>query len=83
MTFLGLQPSRAAAAIDAASGEPLSYRELIARAGVISGHLGQDKQLVFLLSRNDMFSSTALRGHPAGRTCRVHARRQQTPGWSR
>jgi acyl-CoA synthetase (AMP-forming)/AMP-acid ligase II len=59
MTFLGLQPSDAVAVIDAASGEPLSYLELIERAGVISGHLGQDKRLVFLLSRNDVFSSTA------------------------
>ena len=40
MTFLGLQPSDAVAAIDAASGEPLSYRELIERAGAISGSPG-------------------------------------------
>jgi acyl-CoA synthetase (AMP-forming)/AMP-acid ligase II len=59
MTFLGLEPSAAPAAIDAVNGERLSYRELIERAGVIQGHFGHGRQLVFLLSRNDLFSTTA------------------------
>ena len=62
MTFLGLQPSgrQRRSTRPAASRCPIA--ELIARAGVIAGHLGQDKQLVFLLSRNDMFSSTVYAG---------------------
>jgi len=59
MSFLGLQSSSGVAAIDATSGEPLSYRELIERADAIGRHLGHDKQLVFILSGNDVFSTTA------------------------
>ena len=59
MTFLDLEPSDAIAAIDAASGESLTYRGLIDSAGSIADHLGQGKQLIFVLSRNDMLSGTA------------------------
>ena len=59
MTFLELRPTHELAAIDAVSGESISYLELIERAAVISAPLGKTKQLVFLLSRNDIFSSTA------------------------
>jgi acyl-CoA synthetase (AMP-forming)/AMP-acid ligase II len=68
MTFLGLQPSGAAAMVDASSGEPLSFHDLLKHADAISALLGPRKQLVFLLSRNDRFSgiayvATQLAGH--------------------
>lgn len=58
MSFLGLQPSGAPAALDAASGESLTYGDLLQRAGMIGAALGDTKQLLFLLSRNDLFSGT-------------------------
>jgi acyl-CoA synthetase (AMP-forming)/AMP-acid ligase II len=59
MTFLGMSPSDTAAAIDAVSGESVSYRVLIGHAAGILDRLGRGRQLIFLLSRNDVVSSEA------------------------
>jgi acyl-CoA synthetase (AMP-forming)/AMP-acid ligase II len=68
MTFLGLQPSGAVALIDVTSGARVTYGELCERADDIAARLGDGKQLVFLLNRNDAFSciayaATQLPGH--------------------
>jgi acyl-CoA synthetase (AMP-forming)/AMP-acid ligase II len=59
MTFLGWQTTDRIAVIDGALGERISYRQLAERSREVADHLGPGKELVFLLSRNDMFSATA------------------------
>ncbi|MEA2025709.1 MAG: AMP-binding protein, partial [Chloroflexota bacterium] len=58
MSFLNLRPIDEPALVDAASGETTSFRQLLNGASELTRHLGGDKRLVFLLSRNDRFSTT-------------------------
>ena len=66
MTFLGLRPSDTPALIDAPSGQTLSYRELLTRGAALAAQLGQAKQLIVLLTRNDVFSTTVYLGSQLG-----------------
>jgi hypothetical protein len=58
MTFLGLRPSEAPALVEAASGERVSYAELLDAASRSGATLGDAGRLVALLTRNDRFSCT-------------------------
>ncbi len=58
MSFLGLRPTDEPALVDAATGETTSFRQLLDGASELTRPLGGDKRLVFLLSRNDRFSTT-------------------------
>jgi long-chain acyl-CoA synthetase len=59
-----LEPARSdePALIDATSGETLSYRDLRARGREVAAHLGESKDLLFLLCRNDAFTAIAYSG---------------------
>jgi len=62
MSFLGLAPSSSIALVDAATTERLTYAELARQGRTIGATLGVDKQVVFLVARNDAFSTTAYWG---------------------
>lgn len=54
--FLGLEPTDAEALVDGAAGQRLSFRDVRVRAHKLAAALGEDKQALFLLARNDIFS---------------------------
>ena len=65
---LGLRPSGQPALIDAATGETISYRDLVGRGEAVVQAMGDRRALVFLVCHNDVFSAVAyagalLRGH--------------------
>jgi acyl-CoA synthetase (AMP-forming)/AMP-acid ligase II len=62
MSFLGLAPSGAVALVDPATGERLTYRDLVRRGREIAGTFGPEKQVVFLVARNDAFSAVSYWG---------------------
>lgn len=68
MTILGDPPLDRVALIEAASGRVVTYRELLEAADTMAASMGPDKDLVFVLARNDLRTAqtyaTALRhGH--------------------
>lgn len=62
MSVFGLRRSDAPALIDVASGQSMSYRELLERGADAAAPLGQSKKLLFLLCRNDAFTAAAYSG---------------------
>lgn len=58
MSFLGLRPTEETALVEADSGRVTSFCRLLHDADELRGRLPGEKQLVFLLSRNDRFSVT-------------------------
>jgi hypothetical protein len=62
MTFLGLAPSRAVALVDSATGERLTYRDMVRRGREIAGTFSPKKPVVFLVARNDAFSAASYWG---------------------
>ena len=62
MSFLGISPSRACAIVDAATGERLTYAELIERGRTTAAILGSAKQVLFLIARNDAFTASTYWG---------------------
>lgn len=67
MTVLGLRSSTLPALIDGETGAELTFREVVRTGREIVAPLGPAKQLLFLLSRNDVFSATAYAGALLGR----------------
>lgn len=62
MTFLALRPADGIALVNTATHELVSFAELISRGREIAAHLGQSKEVVFLVAQNDVFSATAYWG---------------------
>jgi len=62
VSFLGLKPSDSVALVDTATGERLTYGGLIRRGRSIATKFGRDKQVVFLVARNDAFSAASYWG---------------------
>jgi acyl-CoA synthetase (AMP-forming)/AMP-acid ligase II len=56
--MLGLGMTDAPAVIDAASGSAISYRSLLEEGRELTNHLGSGKALLFLLCRNDVFTTS-------------------------
>lgn len=69
MTILGLESSDAPALIDAASGRPTSFRDLLRAAEDLLDPLTAVRSTLFIVARNDAFTVTAYvgaltAGHP-------------------
>ena len=62
MTWLEPARSDGPALIDVASGETISYQELRERGREVAVNLGESKDLLFLLCRNDVFTAIAYAG---------------------
>jgi acyl-CoA synthetase (AMP-forming)/AMP-acid ligase II len=62
VTYLGLAPSDDPAAIDASTGATLSYRDLVDRGRDLADRIGDEKTVLFLMSRNDPFTAVAYAG---------------------
>lgn len=62
MTILGLGRTTKPAIIDGATGEVVTYRELVDGARDAYGFLARRKELIFLLAKNDVFSAASYAG---------------------
>ena len=62
MTVFGLSRSEAPALIEPISGRTVSFADLLKRGSWIVAPLGDSRQMLFLFSRNDMFTAIAYSG---------------------
>ena len=62
MKFLGLRPSDEPALIDVRSGNTISFREVLQQGHETCAALVQPRELLFLLCRNDLFTTTTYAG---------------------
>ena len=66
MTVFGLSRSEAPALIEPISGRTVSFADLLKRGSGIAAPLGDSRQMLFLFSRNDMFTAIAYSGSLVG-----------------
>lgn len=62
VTFLGLSPSDRPALIEPTLGTSISFTELLEHGREVAALLGESRQLMFVFSRNDVFTATAYSG---------------------
>jgi acyl-CoA synthetase (AMP-forming)/AMP-acid ligase II len=62
MTFLQIGSTDGLAVVDGASGERMTYADVVRRGRAIAAPLGSAKQVVFLVARNDAFTASAYWG---------------------
>jgi hypothetical protein len=62
MSFLGVIPTDALALVEPATGERMTYADLVSRGHAIAAALGSGKALALVVTRNDAFTAASYWG---------------------